>query len=77
MDQKGGKEVEIKALMRNILMIEAAGLGNLMKGKGDMESEIHIRIVSNKRDVRRKNCFGENKSLGLQQDNVQKAIGNF
>ena len=40
------------------MIIEAAGLGNLMKGKGVMESEIHIRMISSKREKVRKNCFG-------------------
>lgn len=41
MDQKGENR-ELKSLMRrNILMIEAEGLDNLMKGKGDVESNPH------------------------------------
>ena len=32
-----------------ILIIEAAGLGNLMKGKGVEESKIHIRMISEKK----------------------------
>lgn len=40
------------------MIIEAAGLGNFMKGKGVMESEIHIRMISGKREKVRKNCLG-------------------
>ena len=44
------REVEIKVLARRmILIIEAAGLGNVMKGKGVVESKIHIRMISEKR----------------------------
>ena len=43
-------EVEIKVLARRmILIIEAAGLGNVMKGKGVVESKIHIRMISEKK----------------------------
>lgn len=44
------REVEIKVLARRmILIIEAAGLGNVMKGKGVVESKIHIRMISEKK----------------------------
>ena len=37
------REVEIKVLARRmILIIEAAGLGNVMKGRGVVESKIHM-----------------------------------
>lgn len=48
------REVEIKVLARRmILIIEAAGLGNVMKGKGVVESKIHIRMISEKKWERR------------------------
>lgn len=53
-------------------MIEAEGLGNLMKGKGDMESNPHQNGFKLKREVKEKNCFWENKSVELQQDSVWK-----
>ena len=44
------REVEIKVLARRmILIIEAEGLGNLMKGKGVVESKIHMRMISEKK----------------------------
>ena len=35
------------------MIIEATGLGHLMKGKGVIESEIHIRMISEKRKMGR------------------------
>lgn len=44
------REVEIQVLARRmILIMEAAGLGNVMKGKGVVESKIHIRMISEKK----------------------------
>lgn len=44
------REVEIKVLARRmILIIEAARLGNVMKGRGVVESKIHIRMISEKK----------------------------
>lgn len=64
--RKGKGGVEIKALVRRIiLIIEATGLGHLMKGKGVIESEIHIRMISEKRKMGR-TALGE-MSLGLQR----------
>ena len=48
------REVEIKVLARRmILIIEAARLGNVMKGRGVVESKIHIRMISEKKWERR------------------------